>query len=120
MTCDLPLPAPAEVIDPLLWRDAQLMLARHAEPGYDSRCVWCGYRWPCPPRKLAERAQAAARRPAHRAGPAHLAGPRYEAAATFGDPDHERPPVYQVRPARRAAYRQEEPEPSHRAWRDAA
>lgn len=55
---------PPDVIDPLLWRDAQLMLGRHAEPGYDDRCVWCGLRWPCPPRRLAERAAAAARRPA--------------------------------------------------------
>lgn len=55
---------PPDVIDPLLWRDAQLMLGRHAEPGYDHRCVWCGYRWPCPARRLAERAALVARRPA--------------------------------------------------------
>lgn len=57
------IPVPAQVMDPLLWRDAQLMLGRHAEPGYDDRCVWCGFRWPCPARRLAERAAAAARRP---------------------------------------------------------
>lgn len=56
-------PARSEIIDPLLWRDAQLMLGRHAEPGYDDRCVWCGFRWPCPARRLAERALAASCRP---------------------------------------------------------
>ncbi|HLV59299.1 MAG TPA: hypothetical protein VKY81_10620 [Natronosporangium sp.] len=56
-------PSRSEIIDPLLWRDAQLMLGRHAEPGYDNRCVWCGFRWPCPARRLAERALAAACRP---------------------------------------------------------
>src|SRR5205809_171557 len=55
--------SPADVVDPLLWRDAQFMLGRHS--GSDDRelCVWCGRQWPCAPRRLAERADLAARRP---------------------------------------------------------
>lgn len=55
--------APVDILDRLLWRDAQQMLDRHAEPGPDGRCGWCGWHWPCPPRRLAERAEAASRRP---------------------------------------------------------
>ena len=55
--------APADIVDRLLWRDAQQMLGRHAEAGPDGTCVWCGWRWPCAPRRLAERADAASRRP---------------------------------------------------------
>ncbi len=47
---------PADIVDRLLWRDAQQMLGRHAEAGLDGNCVWCGWRWPCAPRRLAERA----------------------------------------------------------------
>jgi hypothetical protein len=54
---------PADIVDRLLWQDAQLMLGRHAEPDRDGLCVWCGWRWPCAPRRLAERADAASRRP---------------------------------------------------------
>jgi hypothetical protein len=54
---------PVDITDRMLWRDAQQMLDRHAEPGADGRCGWCGWQWPCPPRRLAERAEAAARRP---------------------------------------------------------
>jgi hypothetical protein len=54
---------PTDIVDRLLWRDAQYMLGRHAEPGHDGNCVWCGWRWPCAPRRLAERADAASRRP---------------------------------------------------------
>jgi len=56
-------PVPADIVDRLLWRDAQQMLGRHAEPDLDGNCVWCGWRWPCAPRRLAERADAASRRP---------------------------------------------------------
>lgn len=52
-----------DVVDPLLWRDAQQMLGRHAAEDHDGRCVWCGWQWPCPPRRLAERAEVAACRP---------------------------------------------------------
>ena len=54
---------PADIVDRLLWRDAQQMLGRHAEPDHDGNCVWCGWRWPCAPRRLAERADTASRRP---------------------------------------------------------
>jgi hypothetical protein len=53
---------PADVEDRMLWRDAQLIFRRHAGPGDADRCGWCGRRWPCPPRVLAERADHAARR----------------------------------------------------------
>ena len=54
---------PADVVDRLLWRDAQLMLDRHAEAGQTGRCGRCRLTWPCQPRQLAERADAASRRP---------------------------------------------------------
>jgi hypothetical protein len=63
-------PEPVEIIDRLLWRDAQQMLDRHAEPGPDGRCEWCGWHWPCPPRRLAERAEVAFRRPWRESWPA--------------------------------------------------
>lgn len=54
---------PTDIVDRLLWRDAQTMLGRHAEGDPDGRCVWCGWQWPCAPRRLAERADAASRQP---------------------------------------------------------
>jgi hypothetical protein len=54
---------PADVVDRLLWRDAQEILGRHAEPGYDGECGWCGAVWPCQARRLAEAADTASRRP---------------------------------------------------------
>ncbi|WP_433301019.1 hypothetical protein ACQP2F_04890 [Actinoplanes sp. CA-030573] len=54
---------PADIVDRMLWRDAQQMLGRHAEGDHDGNCVWCGWRWPCAPRRLAERAEEASRRP---------------------------------------------------------
>jgi hypothetical protein len=54
---------PADVEDRLLWRNAQETLGRHAAPDPGGLCVWCGSPWPCPPRRLAEHAEAAARRP---------------------------------------------------------
>jgi hypothetical protein len=57
---------PAEIVDRLLWQDAQHMLGRHAEPDRDGLCVWCGWRWPCAPRRLAERADTASRRPSEK------------------------------------------------------
>lgn len=58
-----PAGVPVDILDRLLWRDAQQMLDRHASGGPDGRCDWCGWQWPCPPRRLAERAEAASRRP---------------------------------------------------------
>jgi hypothetical protein len=54
---------PADVVDRLLWRDAQRMLGRHTTPDGHGNCVWCGRDFPCPPRRLAERAQDAAFKP---------------------------------------------------------
>jgi hypothetical protein len=54
------LGAPPDVVDLLLWRDAQEMLGRHSGADRYGDCVWCALTWPCPPRRLAERAEAAA------------------------------------------------------------
>jgi hypothetical protein len=54
---------PADIVDRLLWRDAQYMLDRHASPDETGQCVCCGRSWPCPPRRLAERAELAAFKP---------------------------------------------------------
>ena len=53
-------PEPTDIEDRLLRRDTQQMLERHAEADPDGTCVWCGWRWPCAPRRLAERADATA------------------------------------------------------------
>ncbi|HEX6683182.1 MAG TPA: hypothetical protein VF062_10320 [Candidatus Limnocylindrales bacterium] len=53
----------SEIIDPLLWRDAQHIIDRHNRPDEHDRCVWCGSQWPCPPRRLADCAAAASSRP---------------------------------------------------------
>jgi hypothetical protein len=53
---------PADVVDRLLWQDAQRMLRRHNGSGPNGDCIWCGWRWPCAPRRVAERAEAASRR----------------------------------------------------------
>jgi hypothetical protein len=53
----------AGIVDRLLWHDAQLMLGRHAAPDPGGDCTGCGGRWPCAPRRLAERADTASRRP---------------------------------------------------------
>jgi len=55
-----------EILDRLLWQDAQHMLTRHTPleglgTGDDS-CAWCGREWPCAPRRLAERAAVASTR----------------------------------------------------------
>ena len=54
---------PSDVVDRLLWRNAREVLARHDSADRSGMCVWCGLTWPCPPHKLAERAEAAAFRP---------------------------------------------------------
>ena len=54
---------PPGIVDRLLWRDAQSMLGRHAQHNHDGSCLWCGWQWPCPPHRLAERAEAASRQP---------------------------------------------------------
>jgi hypothetical protein len=60
---DVDQAAPADVVDHLLWRDAHRMLGRHVVSDLDDQCLWCAERWPCPPRRLAERADEASRRP---------------------------------------------------------
>ena len=52
---------PADVVDRLLWREAQLMLDRHIATIPKDCCAWCGQSYPCQPRRLAERAQVASR-----------------------------------------------------------
>ncbi|MDT4990002.1 MAG: hypothetical protein QOI74_4096 [Micromonosporaceae bacterium] len=54
---------PPDVVDHLLWRDAQQIMERHAGAASNGDCDWCGKEWPCGPRRLAERAAAASRRP---------------------------------------------------------
>ncbi len=54
------LVTPADVVDRLLWRDAQEMLGRHSSADRYGDCEWCGRAWPCQARRLAERAEAAA------------------------------------------------------------
>jgi hypothetical protein len=54
---------PADIVDRLLWRDAQQILSRHTEPDETGHCLWCGRSWPCAPRRCAERAAVASRRP---------------------------------------------------------
>ena len=55
--------APADIVDHLLWQESQTMLGRHAAPDLHGFCVGCGWQWPCAPRRLAERAEAASRSP---------------------------------------------------------
>ncbi|GAB1645138.1 hypothetical protein [Krasilnikovia sp. MM14-A1259] len=54
---------PADIVDRLLWRDAQQLLGRHERPDAELKCVGCGRLWPCAPRRLAERANTVSRRP---------------------------------------------------------
>jgi hypothetical protein len=54
--------APDDVVDRLLWQDAREILGRHARPGRDGGCDWCGGAWPCHSRRAAEHALAASRR----------------------------------------------------------
>ena len=57
---------PADVVDRLLWLNAQRILDRHVLR-FDGVCLWCARRGPCSPRRLAQRAEAASRRPWHEA-----------------------------------------------------
>lgn len=54
---------PAGVMDRLLWLDAQHILRRHVGHNAQGLCAWCGREWPCPPRRLAERAELASFQP---------------------------------------------------------
>jgi hypothetical protein len=77
-------PGPVEVVDRLLYRDAQQMLGRHSGADLDGRCEWCDRPWPCPARRLAERAEVAA----------HL--PRADAWSARHAPGGARPSDHQV------------------------
>ena len=57
---------PADVVDRLLWRNAQRILNRHAIR-LDGSCHWCGRPAPCDARRLAVRAAEVARLPWHEA-----------------------------------------------------
>lgn len=52
---------PDDVVDRLLWHDAQYVLAHHQRA--EDSCTCCGASWPCTARRLAERADAASRLP---------------------------------------------------------
>jgi hypothetical protein len=54
---------PGDVVDHMLWRNAQAILRRHVVRP-DGTCQWCGHRAPCSPRTLAERADVVSRLPA--------------------------------------------------------
>jgi hypothetical protein len=54
---------PADVVDHLLWQEAQTLLGRHAAPDLHGYCVWCGWQWPCAPRRVAVQADVASRSP---------------------------------------------------------
>jgi hypothetical protein len=58
---DYSLPPPEGVVDPLLWRSAQPVLARHPVMPAGEPCPGCGGISPCVPRWLAERAVSVAR-----------------------------------------------------------
>jgi hypothetical protein len=60
---------PADVVDRLLWRNAQRILHRHVVR-LDGMCHWCGRLAPCGPMELAVRADAVSRMPWHEAWPA--------------------------------------------------
>ncbi len=51
---------PGDVVDRLLWRNAQAILRRHVVR-MDGTCQWCGHQAPCSPRRLAERADVVSR-----------------------------------------------------------
>ena len=57
---------PSDVVDRLLWRNAQRILHRHVVR-LDGTCHWCGRMAPCGPRELADRADAVSRLPWHEA-----------------------------------------------------
>ncbi|MGH3657858.1 MAG: hypothetical protein ACRDUA_14475 [Micromonosporaceae bacterium] len=73
---------PVEISDPLLWRSAQPVLARHPATVPGELCPGCGAVSPCVPRWLAERAIAVAQEFA--AGPAIGNGRVARPASNFG------------------------------------
>ncbi len=57
---------PGDVVDRLLWRNAQRILHRHVAR-LDGSCRWCGQQAPCAAQSLARRAEEVARMPWHEA-----------------------------------------------------
>jgi len=55
---------PTDVVDRLLWRNAQRILHRHVVK-LDGTCHWCGRQAPCGPRAVAVRADEVSRMPWH-------------------------------------------------------
>lgn len=70
---ELPDP-PDDVVDGLLWRDAQYNLRRHQwypsplKSTTDRRCAQCGQEWPCTPHRQATHADRMSRQPQVPAG----------------------------------------------------
>lgn len=60
---------PSDVVDRLLWRNAQRIMSRHAIR-LDGTCRWCAQPAPCDARRLAVRALEVARLPWQDAWPA--------------------------------------------------
>lgn len=58
-----PDPVPADVVDRLLWRDAQRVLARHTAVDGGGQCRCCDAVWPCTAQRLATRAEEASKLP---------------------------------------------------------
>lgn len=74
---------PDDVVDALLWRDAQYVLNRHQPDG--SCCGYCGEPTPCTATRLATRATKAARTPVRPVG--HAAQWRVVAGVTITPPN---------------------------------
>jgi hypothetical protein len=54
---------PIDVVDRQLWRDAQAMLAQHAQLPESALCAGCDRPWPCVSWRVGERAEIAAFKP---------------------------------------------------------
>jgi hypothetical protein len=63
---DIEADCPADVVDRLLWRNAQRVLNRHAVR-LDGTCHWCRQPAPCDAHRLAQRAAEVACLPWHEA-----------------------------------------------------
>jgi hypothetical protein len=74
---------PDDVVDALLWRDAQYVLNRHRPDG--TCCGYCGEPNPCTATRLATRAARAARTPTRPAG--HTTRWRVVAGITISPPN---------------------------------
>ena len=80
---------PEEVVDTLLWRNAQRILRRHVIR-LDGTCHWCGRRSPCAAQAVALRADAVSRLPLHEAWAARDELTRLLPVLTMADPPEPR------------------------------